>query len=330
MIRNQWYVVLESKELRKNNMLGVTRMGEKMVFYRNSRGEAGCMLDRCAHRGVALSAGKIVHDHVQCPFHGFEYDTEGRCRLIPANGKKAAVPEYIRVPSYPVREAHGFIYIFWGDSTDNLPEIPFFDDIDDSFTYGTLVDHWSTHYSRAIENQLDVVHLPFVHHNTIGRGNRTLVHGPAHAETDSMLQIWVHNVKDDGNTLPIKPDALKPGSLQSQHLHFIFPNIWQNYITPRLRVMAAFVPVDSENMLFYIRFYQNFLKLPGLSHLVNYLGSLMNKVIERQDRRVVITQQPKRSRLKMEEKLVQGDLPVIVYRKLREELIKIHGDGEKR
>jgi hypothetical protein len=26
----------------------------------------------------------------------------------------------------------------------------------------------------VIENQLDVAHLPFVHHNTIGRGNRTL------------------------------------------------------------------------------------------------------------------------------------------------------------
>ncbi len=45
-------------------------------------------------------------------------------------------------------------------------------------SYSTLRDHWPTHYSRAIENQLDVVHLPFIHHNTIGRGNRAVVDGP--------------------------------------------------------------------------------------------------------------------------------------------------------
>ncbi|MBK9207343.1 MAG: Rieske (2Fe-2S) protein [Anaerolineales bacterium] len=33
------------------------------------------MSDLCPHRGVALSAGKLVDDCIQCPFHGFEYDT---------------------------------------------------------------------------------------------------------------------------------------------------------------------------------------------------------------------------------------------------------------
>ena len=38
---------------------------------------------------------------------------------------------------------------------------------------------------RCIENQLDVVHLPFVHHNTIGKGNKTLVNG---------WVIWENNI----------------------------------------------------------------------------------------------------------------------------------------
>ena len=34
MIRNQWYAVLESKEVPKGKLIGVTRLGEKLVFWR--------------------------------------------------------------------------------------------------------------------------------------------------------------------------------------------------------------------------------------------------------------------------------------------------------
>ena len=64
MIRNQWYVVLESKEVRKKPV-GVTRMGEKLVFWRNEAGKVFCAVDRCPHRGVALSIGKLENNHLQ-------------------------------------------------------------------------------------------------------------------------------------------------------------------------------------------------------------------------------------------------------------------------
>ncbi len=47
---------------------------------------------------------------------------------------------------------------------------------DSSYVYSHVEDIWSVHYSRVIENQLDVSHLALVHHNTIGRGNKTLSH----------------------------------------------------------------------------------------------------------------------------------------------------------
>jgi hypothetical protein len=45
-------------------------------------------------------------------------------------------------------------------------------------------------------------------------------------------------------------------------------------------------------------------------------------VIERQDKRVVITQQPKRADLDIGEVLIQGDGPIITYRKIRRALIE--------
>jgi len=321
MIPNQWYAVLDSKELRRGRPLGVTRMGEKLVFWRGESGGVCCLRDKCAHRGVQLSCGKVVHDDIMCPFHGFRYDASGRGTRIPANGRNAEVPENFKVNSYPARDEHGFIWIYWGNAPGEteLPPVPWFSNLDESFSYSTKPDPWNAHYSRVIENQLDVVHLPFVHYNTIGRGCRTLVHGPLAKLEDNSLQVWMRNEQDDGATKPMKPEEIKEGS-SPVWLYFIFPNIWQNVIAEDVRVMIAFTPVDEEHTLAYVRFYQRFMKVPGLRHIVHFFADRMNLKIAHQDRRVVETQQPKASGLKIGENLIQGDNPIVAYRKRRQEL----------
>ena len=320
MIRNQWYVVLESKEVRKKP-IGVTRMDEKLIFWRSETGSVHCAVDRCPHRGVALSIGKIVHNHLQCPFHGFEYDESGRCVHIPANGRGGRIPKSLHLQSYPTFEAHDFIWIWWGDSQPESLKPPlFFDNLDDSFHYGSKPDHWKAHYSRAIENQLDVVHLPFVHHNTIGRGNNIVVDGPVvRWEGDNKMYVYVFNRADNGSP-PRKPNELSPKDARSVHLELIFPNLWQNFISEDVRILAAFTPVDEQNTILYLRFYQRFLQVPILGKLIAQLSMPSNVYIAHQDRRVVITHQPQPSSMKLGEKLIQGDLPIIEYRNRRAEL----------
>lgn len=319
MIRDQWYILLESNEVRKQP-IGVTRMGEKLVFWRDASGSVSCAVDRCPHRGVQLSEGEVLEDHLQCPFHGFEYDPGGACVLVPANGRAGIIPAKLRLTTYPTYEAHGYIWIWWGTGTpQDTPA--FFDNIDDSFYHASAHDPWDAHYSRVIENQLDVVHLPFIHRNTIGRGNRTLVDGPVvEWKGDKMLYTYVFNRVDDG-TPPRKPSELSSKAATSVHLEFIMPNLWQNYISPQVRILAAFVPVDDEHTLLYLRFYQKFMTLPLLGKLFARLAMPSNLYIAHEDRRVVITQQPKASGLKIGEVLIQGDLPIIEYRRKREELI---------
>lgn len=41
-------------------------------------------LDQCPHRGAALSAGCVKNNHLQCPYHGWEFNAQGACALIPA------------------------------------------------------------------------------------------------------------------------------------------------------------------------------------------------------------------------------------------------------
>ena len=324
MIPNQWYAILESNEVKKGRISGVTRMGEKMVAWRNPKGELAVMADKCPHRGVALSVGNLVGDCIQCPFHGFQYDTSGTCKLVPANGKNAEPPKALHVQCYPVREEHGFVYIWWGEARDAYPPVPWFESIPDTMVYATLKDYWANHYSRAIENQLDVVHLPFIHHNTIGRGNRTLVNGPitteeSHWPGDHLLNLWVYNVLDQGQK-PKKASEL-PKPERRPFLQFRYGNLWHNWIADGIRVLVAFAPIDNENTLMYLRYYHT-VRVPVLRQLMGWIGSLSNLVIERQDRRVVITQRPARADLGIGEILIPGDNPIAMYRKIRRALIE--------
>ena len=316
MIKNQWYVVLDAKQVKKNKLLGVTRLSDKLVFWRDDQNQVHCIFDKCCHRGASLSTGKIIDNHVECPFHGFQYDASGKVQYIPANGKNAKVPERYKVNAYLVKEAYGYIWLWYSDQSTNVPEIPFFEELREGFSYGGFSETWKVHYTRAIENQLDVVHLPFVHATTIGKGNSRLVNGPVVTWNDNRMTFYVKNEKDQGQ-IPKKPNEIENYE-ELFHLQFQMPNTWQNIISDQVRIVAAFVPIDEENTHIYLRFYQKFIRTPGLKQIVNSLSSIMNKKILHQDRRVVLTQLPIKSELVMGENLIQGDLPIIEYRKRRE------------
>ena len=330
MIPNQWYVVLESKEVRRGRPVGTTRMGEKMVFWRDRQGEIACAVDQCPHRGAAFSAGKLAGDCIQCPFHGFEFDASGRCVLIPANGRNAEVPKVFRARVYPLKELHGLVYLWWGEPREEYPPLPDFDYMrDPNLVYSSVTDWWNSHYTRAIENQLDVVHLAFVHRTTIGRSNKTVVQGPRFKVDEfpgghDLLSVWFDNEIEKGQ-VPLKPNEMPPSDKQPQ-IQFRFPNIWHNWLGENFHLFLGFAPIDGENTKLYLRTYHK-VKIPILHQAFGFLSNLGNIYIERQDRRVVVTQRPFRSDLRIGEKLIPGDAPVIEYRRRRQAMINATSQG---
>ena len=172
----------------------------------------------------------------------------------------------------------------------------------------------------VIENQLDTAHVPFVHYNTIGRGNARVIDGPPYKLINDEINIWFMGHKEDGTIgkLPNEVEIPKKKAI----LHFRFPNLWQNYLHPKVRVFISFVPIDENNTMVYTRFYQKFIRIPVLRHLINAFGNFFDKIILHQDRRVVETQVPKRSGIKIGENLFPADGPIILYRRLREKLIE--------
>ena len=73
-IPNQWYPIFDSSKLRRRKPVGITRLGERLVLWRDSSGTAVCMADRCPHRAAQLSLGWVRDDCLVCPFHGLRFD----------------------------------------------------------------------------------------------------------------------------------------------------------------------------------------------------------------------------------------------------------------
>ena len=330
MIVNQWYAILPSRDVKPGKVVSALRLNLRLALFRKKNGELGCVVDQCSHRGAALSGGRMKDDCLQCPFHGLRFQTNGNCSFVPANGK-SSVEDLSRfhVRSYAVREAHGMIYIWYGDDESVYADaLPFFEEyLDDGYAYSMFSDHWNAHYSRCIENQLDVVHLPFVHYNTIGRGNKTLVNGPAVEFNDGLLLTSASNEPDHGQT-PKNSEESTVG--RKTFLGFCFPNVWINHIAPLYKLVIFFAPVDEENTILYIQIYSKISSLRVVNRAAAWASRLMAYIIERQDRRVVITQKPKASSYRGNEKLLKGDIPIVIYRRKREELKGKAGHPETR
>ena len=58
-------------------------LGEPIVFFRKEDSTPVALEDRCVHRHLPLSMGKLVGDHLQCHYHGLRYDCTGQCVKVP-------------------------------------------------------------------------------------------------------------------------------------------------------------------------------------------------------------------------------------------------------
>lgn len=327
MIKNQWYGIYPSKEVKKDALVAVKRCGLDLCLFRLENNQIGCVIDQCSHRGAQISKGKNLGNCVACPFHGIQFNQEGKAVCIPANGKLTHVEERFNVKRYLVKEAHGMIYLWYGDDDKVVDDLPFFEEtISENTVYSEMSDCWNAHYSRCIENQLDVVHVPFVHYNTIGRGHKTLVNGPALKVNGNTIHLSAYNSVDQGQTqIPASELEVNP----KMNLRFKFPNVWQNHISEHINVVIFFAPIDDEHTMFYIRFYTDMFKWRWMNKIVASVGKRMNKVIERQDKVIVETQRPKASALFCGENLIKGDSPIIMYRKMRSDFQKESAEVKK-
>jgi phenylpropionate dioxygenase-like ring-hydroxylating dioxygenase large terminal subunit len=284
-----------------------------LVFWRSADGAIHAQMDRCPHLGASLSTGRVDQDHIVCPFHGFCYDGNGHCVHIPSVGKSGRIPKGLAVQSFAVREAHGFVWLWLGAPENEAAELPWFTQLDEKWRHYTIAVDWPVHYTRAIENQLDVAHLPFVHRTTIGGGGRTLVEGPYVEASEAGIRVWPTNRKDDGPVRDMSELATAAAG-REPGLDFRYPGIWLLNIGPRFKNFIAFVPINERTTRYYLRVYHQ-IGPRLISRPLGWMMSLSNRFILNQDRRVVVTQTPASSADAGDDRLVGADRAINEFRK---------------
>ena len=165
MYINFWYPICTSEELTTEAPVRAELLGVRLVAFRDSENEPHVLSDTCIHRGASLSKGKIVDDCIQCPYHGWQYDGEGRCVKIPAMADKSP-PARAKVDSYPVYERYGVVFAFLGDLPEaERPPVPVVDEdgLEGWDVSAPIVFEIGAYFERSIENGMDPIHNEFVH-----------------------------------------------------------------------------------------------------------------------------------------------------------------------
>jgi nitrite reductase/ring-hydroxylating ferredoxin subunit len=104
-----WSPVALSNMLESGTSTGVVVDGAELVVWRDAGGKPHVWEDRCPHRGMRMSFGFERGDHLACLYHGWQYDTAGQCRHIPAH-PQLEVPQTIRIQTFSVAERNGVIW----------------------------------------------------------------------------------------------------------------------------------------------------------------------------------------------------------------------------
>jgi len=155
---NHWYVVARSSEVQEK-LLGVEVWQQPIVLFRDRTHQIRALEDRCPHRQVKLSHGVAVEDGLECAYHGWRFNGEGKCAAVPYLSETQKLPS-CQIRCYPVQERDGFIWIFPGDpalaeSVSRL-DIPEWDHLNFIATVSAIA--CNAHYSFLIENLMDMHH----------------------------------------------------------------------------------------------------------------------------------------------------------------------------
>lgn len=303
---NVWTMVALASGLTREKPLAMRVAGERVVFFRDADGKACALLDRCPHRGVALSLGRVCKGEIECPFHGWRFDGAGRNTHVPWNPD--ARRENLSALALPCREAGAVLWLYTGFDPAEEPvpsqtlTTPGVDVCAQSVT-------WKAHWTRVMENMLDSPHLPFVHRNTIGRDLSKYVHG---ARLDMTF-----DPQPNGGRIKASVD----GQPRDGNMDYRFPNAMELFIDPpgkTFRLMVACIPEDDETTRLFLLTMRSFVRWPALDPAFRW----MNRRIANEDQRIVESSLPAEVPPPSEEASVATDAPTLAFRRLYRQRLK--------
>ncbi len=308
-----WYPVTFVQDLPKDRPFGFSLYDEPLVLFRSQDGQLGCLSDRCSHRAAKLSDGQLIDGKIECLYHGWQFDTEGKCLHIPQLPADAKIPTRACVRSLVTAERQGIIWVWPGEpEAADLERIPTISMLDKpGIIHTDFILDLPYNHTYLVENVLDPAHIHISHQGT--QGNR---------KEAQPLEIQV--IESSAQRIQAKyREANNPNKTWKQ-IEFVAPNLVHNVIDIGIRgwflgLVFYALPLGKSRCRLLFRTYRNFapwtakLRPRWLDHL------RWNKILE-EDLPLIVGQEEQIERLGKSLKeiylpLKTADTLVIEYRK---------------
>lgn len=214
-VRNLWYMAAWDHEIPESGMLSRILLDEKWLIARLSDGAYAMLADRCPHRFVPLSKGRLEGDLIHCLYHGLAFDRTGACVHNPF---PAAPPAHARARTMPVVHAHRALWFWPGDPAQADPAlIPDFAFVDRAGMQRSSLTIRGN-YELVSDNLMDLTHAEFLHVTSFGV-NGSIFQGEQSIRTDPDGAIW-NNWDMEAVTPPMwAAPMLAKGEQVDQWLH---------------------------------------------------------------------------------------------------------------
>jgi 5,5'-dehydrodivanillate O-demethylase len=166
-LRSFWQPVSRSEDLLNGRAQPLTIMSEEFTLYRGETGTAVVTGPVCPHRLTRLSIGTVEGDSLRCRFHGWKFGPDGQCVEAPL--QTASLVDRISIRTYPVREVHGLIFVYFGEGPEpQFPDIAGYsrdhgrDLTSARIVFNRVYRRYCNYYINT-ENTVDHAHVPYTH-----------------------------------------------------------------------------------------------------------------------------------------------------------------------
>jgi phenylpropionate dioxygenase-like ring-hydroxylating dioxygenase large terminal subunit len=329
--RNAWYSLCHDSAV-KNKPLARTLDEKPVVVWRDRTGKIVVQDDSCLHRRVPLSLGKIADGTLQCPYHGWSYDSRGSCVKIPSLGPGSTPNSRFVLGTYPSHVRYGLVWVWYGDpaatDTDLIPDIPFLHPNRSAPCERQLV--YEAASELAVENLLDLTHLDILHGRIIG-------------DPGGGFENIEESATDEVVTMTRLSKDRKPPASQAPFYGFPkqqdFFQMTLTYVRTGACLVSTFFTPPGWNISLYLPCTPEGPNRTRMDYSMAITGPWwyqkifppLNRIIAMQDHRVLRVQNPNYRRkfdADDRDKSVPADAPGLRYRQVRRALIQRQMAGD--
>jgi nitrite reductase/ring-hydroxylating ferredoxin subunit len=265
LMRQYWQPAALVDELPPSRPLVPVRLlGEDFVLFRDGAGRYGLVDRDCPHRGADLAFGRLEAAGLRCAFHGWMFDTEGKCLETPAEPANSNICKNLRQRAFPVVERSGILFAYLGEG-----EPPAFPELDCftapvlyTFAFKGLLE---CNWLQALEVGIDPAHASFLHRffededisQSYGKQFRGASAGTDLPMTKILREYDRPIINVERTEYGLRIIALREIDAERTHVRVtnqVFPHAFVIPMSADMTITQWHVPVDDENCYWYAIF----------------------------------------------------------------------------